>query len=466
MIIGFLILIKLLVAIPFLQYNSIDLDEPFSIFHSQKNLVDLFEVFKNENNPPLHFVLLHFWEKIFGIGPVSVRSLSLLFSVLTIPLLWKLTKSYLTPLAGFVVGIMFIFSDYNHYHSLEARTYSLLVFLIVATLFFMDQILVQNKQTFKNYFLLSLCNLLIFYTHYIFPVILLAEFATIAVFYKRIHFKNTGIAVILFVIGILPWSSVFLERSKDIGTYGTWVPKPQVTEIYGLINKFFNDKWSIAALLIVLSLSLVIHGKKWLQHLKTARSGLLFFITFAVTAYVSAFGISVFSEFSLFLDRYLFFVLIPMMITVVIYFNSLGRSGVYLLLGFMTVYLSRFDLFPENNRETDRMAKTVQESGIKEMIVAPDYFDLTFMYHYNQKLFKDPNSRSQWDRNGIHPFNETLDFEKFTLQTDSFWLVDADLSFTQPQSGLTERLKQDYKMEKKINFKGSYSLTLFSRKDQ
>ena len=87
-----LMLVHFIVCFLYIDSFPIALDEPFSIFHSQKSLPDLWEVFKNENNPPLHFILLHFWIKWFGTTAMAVRSLSLVFSVLTIPALFKLGK--------------------------------------------------------------------------------------------------------------------------------------------------------------------------------------------------------------------------------------------------------------------------------------------------------------------------------------------------------------------------------------
>ena len=104
-----LICLQLLICLPFIDSYPVDLDEPFTIFWSQQDLDEMLTMFRNENNPPLHFFLLHFWIKIFGIGPVAVRSLSLIFSVLTIPVLFKLGKKVKHQNLGFLVCLFFIF---------------------------------------------------------------------------------------------------------------------------------------------------------------------------------------------------------------------------------------------------------------------------------------------------------------------------------------------------------------------
>lgn len=108
-ILGVLVLIKLSIGLLFISHHSVDLDEPFSIFHAQNNLGDLFGIFKNENNPPLHFLLLHFWEQAFGISPFAVRSLSLIFSILTVVVIWKIGTKFFSQQIALFTCLFFIF---------------------------------------------------------------------------------------------------------------------------------------------------------------------------------------------------------------------------------------------------------------------------------------------------------------------------------------------------------------------
>ncbi|MCD4683180.1 MAG: hypothetical protein K8R86_07855, partial [Bacteroidales bacterium] len=86
---GVLILVNFIIKFTVIGYRDICHDEPFTIFHAQMDLKSLFKLFPNENNPPLFFIILHFWIAIFGISPLSVRFLPMIFSVLTIPVLYK-----------------------------------------------------------------------------------------------------------------------------------------------------------------------------------------------------------------------------------------------------------------------------------------------------------------------------------------------------------------------------------------
>ena len=67
-----LIILQLAICLPMLNQFPIALDEPFSIFHSQQPIQEFWKIFEQGNNPPLHFLLLHVWIKLYGISAFAV----------------------------------------------------------------------------------------------------------------------------------------------------------------------------------------------------------------------------------------------------------------------------------------------------------------------------------------------------------------------------------------------------------
>jgi len=108
-----------------------------------------------ENNPPLYFILLHFWMKLFGSGELAVRALSMIFGMASIPMVYVLGVRLFTPLAqtpspdlasaqspspqgrgqgeGRVAGLFAAFllaiSTFQVYYATETRMYTLYLFL-------------------------------------------------------------------------------------------------------------------------------------------------------------------------------------------------------------------------------------------------------------------------------------------------------------------------------------------------
>jgi 4-amino-4-deoxy-L-arabinose transferase-like glycosyltransferase len=88
-----------------------------------------------ETNPPLHYILLKLWTMAFGTGELSVRSLSALPSIASVPLIYVLGRELSRPAVGLVAAAMLAVSPMHIYFAQEARGYALLpLFMILLML--------------------------------------------------------------------------------------------------------------------------------------------------------------------------------------------------------------------------------------------------------------------------------------------------------------------------------------------
>ena len=111
---------------------------------------------------PLYFFLLHFWIKLFGDSEVAMRTLSLLFGIGTLPLVYVATKKITNnKIALFSLAISAV-SPLLVLFSAEVRMYPMVVFLVVLSLNFLIDF-EQTKST-KSLVKLVITNLLIPYT--------------------------------------------------------------------------------------------------------------------------------------------------------------------------------------------------------------------------------------------------------------------------------------------------------------
>lgn len=460
-----LVLLKLLISIPFINSNPIDLDEPFSIFHSQNSLSGLFQIFQNENNPPLHFVLLHFWEQLFGIGPVSVRSLSLLFSVLTIVVLFKTGIKFFNSKTAIIVCLLFIFSDYHQYYGLEARTYSLLVLEFSVIIYLLlSIILAKNKVSFQTAVMLGLINILVFYTHYISIFILISEAFILLIYFKNFQLKNLLISGLIFIVGILPWISVLSNRVNTVKSNGTWLSKAQFSELYGLINKFFNDKWSFLTLVIVVIMLLIAKRSIFFKNISENRSVYLGMFVIFIIPFLGTFILSKFGIVEIFYDRYLFFLTLPLFLIVSILFGDREKIYTYGLIFIGLAYIMRFDIKPNNDRNGNELAEYVKTLNKESIVIAPFYYDLTFLYHYDRQLFKNNLVREISSQKGLYGINELKNLEQINLKNKVI-VIDAGFEFVNPgQSVKNWFLDHEYILESEKGFKGNYKVYVMNKK--
>ena len=119
----------------FIDSRDICIDEPFTIFHAQKSVLDILRLpAQNEPNPPFFMLLLHFWMKLFGTSPQAIRVLPLVFNAFTPVVLFLIGKRYFKFEAGVFAALFYIASTTNFYFGLETRVYSMFSFFTATRL--------------------------------------------------------------------------------------------------------------------------------------------------------------------------------------------------------------------------------------------------------------------------------------------------------------------------------------------
>ena len=182
-------------------------------FWTDKSLEDYYDAIRRSDigNSPFYYVILHNWINIFGISDYSIRFLSVLFSCLTIILLFFFIKEHfknlsLALLSCFLMAIEPFFIAYSQ----QTRNYSLSFFLtLLATHIFLKIIKNEENGVKKN-------SLYWFYG-ILSALCLLSHFLTVTVFMAH------GLYVLLFVRKTRPW--ILLPISLSIGAlaFGYWI---------------------------------------------------------------------------------------------------------------------------------------------------------------------------------------------------------------------------------------------------
>ena len=93
-----------------------------------------------DTNPPLYTLVLHFWLTV-ARSDFFVKLLSLVFGIATLVLLHHLGRRLAGPVAGLAAALLFAFSEWGVYYSLEARPYSMLFFFSLLSTYFYLRIL-------------------------------------------------------------------------------------------------------------------------------------------------------------------------------------------------------------------------------------------------------------------------------------------------------------------------------------
>jgi mannosyltransferase len=109
--------------------KGMTMDETFSVWLANHAVVDMLHwTVKIDQNPPLYYLLLHYWMALNGDTPFSARLLSALFGAGTIPIIYLIGKRISGAVMGVAAAVLLALSPFNIRLAQDARMYTLLAF--------------------------------------------------------------------------------------------------------------------------------------------------------------------------------------------------------------------------------------------------------------------------------------------------------------------------------------------------
>jgi mannosyltransferase len=131
-LLGGLLLLAVALRFATLGVQSLDPDEGFTAEIARKSLGGaLAQVPHTESSPPLYYLVVWLWAKLFGTSAWGLRSLSALAGVALIPVVYALGASLKSARTGLIAAAFATVSPLLVWYSQEARAYML--FLLLAT---------------------------------------------------------------------------------------------------------------------------------------------------------------------------------------------------------------------------------------------------------------------------------------------------------------------------------------------
>ncbi len=147
-------------------------DETYACYLAGNYKLPFMTTFIDPGNPPLFFILLRFWEMIFGHNEAYLRLLPIIFSTLSIFVIFEFCKKYLDKKTALLSSFLFSINLYAILFAQELRSYSLCILLTVLISFYSIKIIRKNS----GYFLYTILGILAINTHYYLSIILFSNF--------------------------------------------------------------------------------------------------------------------------------------------------------------------------------------------------------------------------------------------------------------------------------------------------
>lgn len=117
-----------------IDWQSIWVDENFTIFLSSQDIASITRITSGDVHPPLYYYMVHFWILLTGQSEYALRFASLFFSVLLVPLTYRLGARLLGQGVGATAAFLTAIAPFQVYYGQEARMYSLIAFLSLTSM--------------------------------------------------------------------------------------------------------------------------------------------------------------------------------------------------------------------------------------------------------------------------------------------------------------------------------------------
>jgi uncharacterized membrane protein len=340
---------------------------------------------KADNHPPLYYLLLKLWGDNLGYSEVSIRLLSILFSTLTLIVVYKICQLVSKNKNQSLLTVLFLAtSPFYIYYSQEARMYSLATLGASLSLWFFLLVLKKdNLNKILPWGSFSLSLIFLMFSDYV-PVFLLPVFFLYALYSKKdlTWWKRFSVSFIpLLVLGLF-WIPVVLaqgERGRTlIAILPSWLKVAGGANIKQLIlvwTKFtlgrisFYPKTFYYLLITIVSIPFVVAFASSLKKFKENILIWLWLIIPLFLGFIASFLFPVFIYFRFLFIIPAFYFLVSMGI-----FNFKNRLiKVILIVFFLIINLTGWLIYikdPSQHREAWREAVGFIESKAKDNEIA------------------------------------------------------------------------------------------------
>ena len=230
-------LVPVLVAVAFVialvrgGSKSVWLDEAISVSYAREGFGQfLHTVSHRDPNMSLYYLLLRPWIAVFGESESAIRSLSAVFAAMAVGAVAVLGRRLFDRWTGLVAGLFLALNAFFVEYAQTARSYTLLVLLVVLSSYFFVVELEQPSRVSGVGYVVS--SALAVYAHYFAVYVLVAQLLTLAVIEGRRALTRRWVAIGSSIVVLCIPELVFSARSGT-GTI-SWIIRPRLRDLENL----------------------------------------------------------------------------------------------------------------------------------------------------------------------------------------------------------------------------------------
>jgi mannosyltransferase len=451
-----------------------------------------------EKHPPLYYLLLHYWMRIGGDSAAWVRSLSALFGIFTLPVIFFAGRRLAGPWVGVLAALILAVNPLQIAFAQETRVYTLLTFAVTFAIWMVARLLTDvrsNRQIigygFYRLFRYRLAGgslltdlawigysvsiAVVMYLHntgFFFP--LAVNLFVLAFMVYRWSRRNTGenlfsppslINWVLAQIGALllwsPWIVPLIEQSRDLSE-GFWLPVPTWTIIFDTLRSLMIEYLPRSGWMSYAWILVVLLGVLGLLYLRKNASVSAFLLTLFFTPIIGQLLVSL--RVPIFYVRALIWVPVPFFILMSAGILQLRRRFFMLLATMLLIFLNlsavyNYYQYVEKERwdqAAEYVAQNIQENDI--IVFNAGWVQIPFDYYfddYSLQVGKFGAPATLFEMGQIEPIMHENDIPRLRSIIEGrerIWLVYSHNWYTDPQGLVPATIDEMYRLLERKQF--------------
>jgi uncharacterized membrane protein len=223
----------------------------WSINASSLNYSSEMAVLKADVHPPLYFLTLNAWIRLFGKGERAVRGLSGLFYLLCVYGMYRLGRDLYGRATGLLCATIYLTSPLAILSAQFARMYSLLSLLSILSTWLYLQFSLKPRESPLPFVAYTVVNILGTFTHIAFFFVLFGQIVFHILFYRQMRIRRFVAAILLSVIPyVILWGPVLLGQVAQSEEGLAWAKRPGIAKVAELLAFYGGVLWLTVPLLL------------------------------------------------------------------------------------------------------------------------------------------------------------------------------------------------------------------------
>ncbi|HEX6461414.1 MAG TPA: glycosyltransferase family 39 protein [Thermoleophilaceae bacterium] len=205
------------------------IDEGLSWGIASHHFTSIPHVLRQDGSPPLYYLMLHIWMRLFGTSEEATHVLSLIPALATIPVGWWAARSLFSERAAWFTAALFAFNTYLTTYAQETRMYSWMVlFSLIATACFIHAFVFRRRRYLIGF---AVSVALMLYTHNWALFFIAASLTALGVLVWKAEDRRPLIKDGLLAFGgafvlFIPWLPNFIFQARHTGA--PWSTPPSL----------------------------------------------------------------------------------------------------------------------------------------------------------------------------------------------------------------------------------------------